>query len=573
MTGARWIARELERRGVRHAFEVVGGTITHLLDAMHLEGGVQIVSMRHEQAAAFAADACGRLGEAPGVALATSGPGAINLLSGIAGCYFDSSPAVFLTGQVNRHELRGERAIRQLGFQETDVVPMAAPVTKGAWQARGVAELPELVGRAFALASAPRRGPVLLDLPMDVQGAELDPPSSDAPVPPPFSVGPAPEPDRDAVDRVLRAVASAERPLALVGGGIRAAGAASKLRFLLETLQLPAVHSLMGVDVLPDAHPLRVGMIGTYGNRWANAALARSDCLIVLGSRLDIRQTGADTASFGARELHHVDCDAGEVNNRVTGCHPVVAELREFLTAASETAVPGEHRDWLDEIEGYRRRWPDTAELRELDGINPNELMHHLSGRSADATAFVADVGQHQMWAAQSLDLRAGQRFLTSGGLGAMGSGLPMAIGAAFARGGPVVLVVGDGGFQLNIQELQTIAHHRLPVKMVVLDNAGHGMVRQFQNTYFDGRRQSSEWGYSAPDFARVAAAYDIPAASVSEPWELNDGLAALWADPAAPALLNVQIDPAANAYPKIAFGRPLDQMEPDVAPVELGAG
>jgi acetolactate synthase I/II/III large subunit len=565
-TGAQAVAQLLAERAVPYAFEVSGGTIGHLLDALHVDGRVRVVSMRHEQSAAFAADACGRLTGRPGVALATSGPGAINLLTGVGSCYFDSSPAVFLTGQVNRHELKGALGVRQLGFQEADVVAMAEPVTKAAWRALRPPDVPRLVADAFALAVDRRPGPVLVDLPMDLQSAAVD---GDGAAWPERAREPA---DAEAVARVLDAIGRARRPLALVGGGVRSAGAAGELRRLVETAGLPVVHSLMGLDALPAAHALRVGMIGTYGNRWANMALARSDCLVVLGSRLDIRQTGADTDAFGARDIRHVDCDAAEINARVTGCHGVVADLKAFLEAAAAGAEPLELRAWHAEIDALRHRWPDTAELRGIAGINPNALMHRLSSASKLAGAYVADVGQHQMWAAQSLALARGQRFVTSGGLGAMGSGLPLAIGAAFACGAPVVLVAGDGGLQLSIGELQTVVHHRLPVKIVVLDNGGHGMVRQFQRSYFDGRLQSSEWGYSAPDFTQVARAYGIRAHAVRDPGEVDAALAGLWADPDAPALLQVAVDPRANAYPKIAFGRPLDEMEPDAAPLPLGA-
>jgi acetolactate synthase-1/2/3 large subunit len=313
-------------------------------------------------------------------------------------------------------------------------------------------------------------------------------------------------------------------------------------------------------------------MIGTYGNRWANMALGRSDCLLVLGSRLDIRQTGADVDAFKAgRTIHHVDCDLGEINNRVTGCAGTVAQLRPFITAiadAAETAGPTDRSEWLNEIAELRRTWPDTMELREVVGINPNVLMRRLAGPVA---AYVTDVGQHQMWAAQSLQLTGDQRFITSGGLGAMGSGLPLAVGVALASAGkPVVLIAGDGGFQLNIQELQTVVRNSLPIKIVLLNNGCHGMVRQFQQSYFDERYVSTSWGYSAPDFTRVASAYGIAAAQVTSIDELDDAVAKLYRDPSAPGLLEVSIDALANVYPKIAFGRPLTEMEPFASPIAL---
>lgn len=571
MKASDYIAAVLRHRGVKSVFEVSGGMITHMLDSIHRLGGIRVVSVHHEQAAAFAAEACGRMTGIPGVALATSGPGATNLLTGIGSCYFDSSPAVFLTGQVNREEQKGDRRIRQLGFQETDIVTMAAPVTKAAWKVRTAEELPSLLDGAFALAVEGRPGPVLLDIPMDVQRLDIqsDPAQRSAPGP-----AAAISPDTAAVESALELVLAARRPLVLAGGGIRSARAGVQFRRFARLLGIPVVNSLMAADVLPFDDELRVGMIGTYGNRWANVAMGNSDCLLVLGSRLDVRQTGADTAAFTeGRTIVHVDCEPGEMNNRVSGCTAIQATLPEFLDvaidAASRRTIP-DRTAWQSEIQARRKQWPDTAELDGVPGINPNILMHALSARSQRAGAYVIDVGQHQMWAAQSIDVRKDQRFLTSGGMGSMGFALPAAVGAAIATGRPVVMVAGDGSFQCNIQELQTVVRNQLPVKMVVVNNLCHGMVRQFQESYFDARYQSTLWGYSAPDFERVAAGYGIAARTVSDPVGLEAAVDWLWHDPLQPALLQVMVDTFANAYPKIAFGRPITEMEPFAKPIAM---
>ncbi len=565
-----YVGSFLEAQGVTHVFELVGGMITHLLDSVHRQGRIRLVSVHHEQAAAFAADAYGRMTRVPGVAMATSGPGATNLLTGLGSCYFDSVPAVFITGQVNRHEQKGTRAIRQLGFQETDIVAMAAPIAKWAYCVQSAEEIPAVLERAFATALAGRPGPVLIDIPMDVQRAQIA-------VVPPRSVT-LPDfkmPDPADVTELLGRLAEARRPLILAGNGLRAAGTAGLFREFVQEVRIPVVHSLLAVDVLPYSHPFRVGMIGSYGNRWANLAIANSDFLLVLGSRLDVRQTGADTESFRAgRTIYHVDCEAGELNNRVSGCRAILAGLPGFLAAANQALkdCPMESRDaWLAAIAGDRRDWPDTAELGALEGINPNQLMHELSACSAAASAFVADVGQHQMWAAQSLELGPDQRFLTSGGMGAMGFALPAAIGAAYARPGrPVVMIAGDGGFQLNLQELQTVARGRLPIKMIIVNNQCHGMVRQFQQSYFEERYPSTYWGYSAPDFAALARSYGIDAHRVHDLAGLRAALDNLWRDPAAPGLLDARVDTFANAYPKQAFGRPISEMEPFARPVAM---
>jgi len=459
-----YIAAVLRHRGVKSVFEVSGGMITHMLDSIHRLGGIRVVSVHHEQAAAFAAEACGRMTGIPGVALATSGPGATNLLTGIGSCYFDSSPAVFLTGQVNREEQKGDRRIRQLGFQETDIVTMAAPVTKAAWKVRTAEELPSLLDGAFALAVEGRPGPVLLDIPMDVQRLDIqsDPAQRSAPGP-----AAAISPDTAAVESALELVLAARRPLVLAGGGIRSARAGVQFRRFARLLGIPVVNSLMAADVLPFDDELRLGMIGTYGNRWANVAMGNSDCLLVLGSRLDVRQTGADTAAFTeGRTIVHVDCEPGEMNNRVSGCTAIQATLPEFLDvaidAASRRTIP-DRTAWQSEIQARRKQWPDTAELDGVPGINPNILMHALSARSQRAGAYVIDVGQHQMWAAQSIDVRKDQRFLTSGGMGSMGFALPAAVGAAIATGRPVVMVAGDGSFQCNIRNCRPWSETSFP--------------------------------------------------------------------------------------------------------------
>jgi acetolactate synthase-1/2/3 large subunit len=575
-----YIAEFLHERGVRCVFEMSGGMITHMLDSLCQQNEVAVVSTHHEQAAAFAADAFGRMTGIPGIAMATSGPGATNLLTGIGSCHFDSAPAVFITGQVNRHELKGTRAIRQLGFQETDIVSMATPITKAAWMVESPEDIPAALEKAFEIATSGRPGPVLLDVPMDVQRAGIIVPrknaaSSLADNNNPGSTHPTvtttaqqDASDEPAIDEVFLSqmfaqMRQAKRPLILVGGGVRAGDALELARDFINRVGVPVVFSLMAVDVVPFDEPLRAGWIGSYGNRWSNLAIGRSDFMLVLGSRLDIRQTGSDTESFkGDRRIFHVDCEAGEMNNRVTGCDVMTAELRPFFTAALAAAATQEFPErtaWLNEIADLRDLYPDTAELAGTDGINPNTFMHQLSAASRDAAAYVVDVGQHQMWAAQSLEIGTDQRFLTSGGMGSMGFALPAAIGAAFAAAPrPVVVVAGDGGFQSNIQELQTVVRNRLPIKMVIINNECHGMVRQFQESYFDSRYQSTLWGYTAPDFARVADAYGIDGRTVEQEADVEAALSWLWQDPAKPALLQVMISTYANAYPKIAFGRPM---------------
>jgi acetolactate synthase-1/2/3 large subunit len=569
MKASDYIALALERKGVRFVFELSGGMIVHMLDSLYVRNQIRIISMHHEQAAAFAVDGYGRMTGVPGVAMATSGPGATNLLTGIGSCYFDSSPAVFITGQVNTFEQKKDRPIRQLGFQETDIVSMVRPITKEAWRVERPGDLPGLLDRAFAVAMKGRPGPVLIDIPMDIQRAEIDP------TPVAADAGPALAPLSADLDRVLAELRNADRPLVLAGGGVRAGRSAAEFRRAIETLGIPVVSSLMAIDLLPFGHPLRVGMIGSYGNRWANLALSQCDLLLVLGSRLDIRQTGSQTNEFKRnRTIVHVDCEPGEINNRITDCIAVVSELKPFLARLADAAPQGSGAGrvgpWLQTIHELRDQWPDTAELKSLPGINPNVFMHRLSAYSGGASAYVLDVGQHQMWAAQSLEPGECQRVLTSGGMGAMGFALPAAIGAALSCNSPVVVIAGDGGFQCNIQELQTVVRLKLPLKMVVINNGCHGMVRQFQESYFENRYQSTYWGYSAPDFVQVASGYGIGSRTLAEAADMEECLRWLWAEPDEPKLLQVIVNLTANAYPKIAFGKPISEMEPFSKPSQM---
>jgi len=569
-----YIAGFLSQQGVTHVFELSGGMITHILDSLYEQKKIKIITMHHEQGAAFAADAFARITGVPGIALATSGPGATNLLTGIGSCYFDSVPAVFITGQVNQHEQKGNKQIRQLGFQETDIATMAVPVTKAVFRVERAEDVPTILAEAFRIALSGRPGPVLIDLPMNLQRGEISV-SPEAFKVVADSLG-SDDLNVSFWNNFYKDLNRSDKPLILVGRGVLCDKAQHQLIKWAESLNIPVVTSLMALDAIPYEHPLRVGFIGSYGNRWANLALGESDFLVVLGSRLDIRQTGADTKGFrGVKKIYHVDIEPAEINNRIHDCIAVEQRVGVFIQEAlKQKALIAEvtgHPEWHMKIQALRLQWPDTKELVGLKGINPNKFMHELSLTSSLAKGYIADVGSHQMWAAQSLELKKDQFFLTSGGMGAMGFALPAAIGACIASGNkPVVMIAGDGGFQLNIQELQTIVRNKLPVKLVVINNRSLGMIRQFQDSYFDSRHQSTVWGYSVPDFEKVAKAYSIDAITIAEEAEISGGLEKLWMDNSSPFLLQVMVDSSANAYPKIAFGRPITEMEPLSKPIDI---
>ena len=585
MKASDFVARYLEARGVTHTFELVGGMITHLLDSLSRQTRIRIVSCHHEQGAAFAAEGYGRITGVPGVALATSGPGATNLLTGIGSCFFDSTPAVFLTGQVNTHELKGERGIRQLGFQETDIVSMARPICKWAVQVSRAEELPAVLTEAFRLALEGRPGPCLVDLPMNVQAESIPEAMALAALQAASALGRAAPPPAETLEagrgdltptigQLFQAIREAQRPLLLLGGGCAAVPNRSAALQIAEILHIPTVLSLMGVDVLPHDHPQRVGFIGSYGNRWANKVLGRADLLVVVGSRLDIRQTGSDLPSFCAgKQIWQIDIDPAEMGVRLQPHRMICCSIPEAarVLAATDDGRRLEHPLWTQEITHLRSQFPAAREyVAEPGQVNPVSLLQELSALMSGPCQYITDVGQHQMWAAQSLAFAREDRFLTSGGMGAMGFGLPAAIGAALARpDATTVLISGDGGFQVNIQELETVRRNHLPLKILLFNNRCHGMVRQFQETYFVGNLQSTAKGYSAPDFVAVGQAYAIPSSRLPPGADTAAALRVLLSRDG-PALLDVPLPITSTVYPKLAFGRPFGDMEPDVAPTAI---
>lgn len=584
MKASDFIAQYLEAKGVTHTFELVGGMITHLLDSLSRTTAIQIVSCHHEQGAGFAAEGFARVSGIPGVALATSGPGATNLVTAIASCYFDSTPAVFITGQVNTHELKAETGVRQLGFQETDIEAIAKPICKKVMQVHQAADLPEVFKEVFEVALEGRQGPCLVDIPMNVQAEEIAHDVAETALAEatrsltsPYSPPEVQDRTRAHVADLIKAIAGAERPLLLLGGGGASFQNRIAARQICHELTIPVVLSLMAIDLLAFNDPQRVGFIGSYGNRWANKILGEADLLVVVGSRLDIRQTGADLDSFcEGKQIWQVDIDDFEINLRVKVQHSIVASITELAAALNQhqfkDARKGYPLAWKERIESLKTQFPVELEYSaQKDEVNPVSILQLLSSLNTKASSlYVTDVGQHQMWGAQSLAFKLEDRFLTSGGMGAMGFGLPAAIGASLAKsGGNTILISGDGSFQLNIQELETLKRNQLNLKIMIFNNKCHGMVRQFQESYFDGNLQSTMAGYSAPEFARLAEAYGINAGILKHPTHADEALKNMLSQPG-PYLLEVALSQESKVYPKLAFGRRFGEMEPEVKPVAM---
>lgn len=559
VTVSEYIVRALQAWGISRVFTLPGGLIAQMIDAIYRDGGMRLVTMHHEQAVAFAVDGFGRYHGTPAVGIGT-GPGATNLLTPITSSYLDSIPAVFITGQVQSYLLRGDRPVRQFGLQEADIRAMATPVTKGTWRVETAAAVPAILDDAIALAVDGRPGPVLVEVPVDLQTARVPAKSDPEPRPP---SKPRME-DADVLIPLFDDLRAAERPLVIIGGGVRAAHATDACRALLACLDVPVIASVTALDVLAADDPLRLGLIGMFGNRWVNLAAMEADFVLVLGSRLDFGTIGADASAFGkGRTIYQVDCDPGEMH-RVRNARTVLSDLGEFcelaLRAARGHAFPS-RPEWRHRLDDLRHAWPDTNELGDCDGINPNVLARELSAASPAACDFVLDEGQHLWWTAQSFQPKLGQRFVPALGLGPCGWSLPAAIGIALSSDRPIVVVVGDGSLPFNIQELQTVVRNRLPIKILVVDNQCHGSVRQFQEEALEGRYPTTVIDYDTPDFTRVAGAYGIRSREVSEPHSLSEALSWFWADPMEACLLRVGIPMELNVYPNVPFGAPLTAM------------
>lgn len=554
----------LVSEGVTHIFEVAGGALAHLLDSVYDRKDISTISMHHEMAAAIAAEGYSRASGNIGVAMATSGPGATNLITGIGSCFFDSIPCLFITGQVNTYEFKFDRPIRQVGFQETDIVNIVKPIVKDAMLVTDPYKIRYYLEKSVHIARSGRPGPVLLDIPLNIQRADINRESLES-----FYISLTNESVNefdDKINWIAQLIKSSLRPVVLVGGGVRLSKAQDELFKLIHKTGVPVVTSLMGLDAFPHNDPSFIGMIGSYGNRYANLTIANSDLVLALGTRLDTRQTGTKPETFARNaKIVHVDIDPNELNNKIKEDFSINSDVKKFLSILNNhISKYDKHKiqPWKQTIKHYKDRYP-SYKIPVNDTIEPNFFMYKLSEFFSEDSIICVDVGQIQMWAAQSLEVKKSQRFLTQGGMGSMGSALPMAIGASFAKPDKtIVVVIGDGGFQLNIQELQTIYYYKLPIKIILLNNCCYGMVRQFQEQYFNCRFQSTVIGYSCPNFQDVVSAYKISARKIIHNTEIVEALQKLFSD-VQPMFLELSINPNFKALPKLSVNRPIEDQDP----------
>ncbi len=519
-----YVVEYLARLGTKHAFIVVGGACVHLIDSLSKSKDIKYISVQHEQAGAMAAEAYSRLHKGVGVAVATSGPGATNLLTGICCAWFDSVPVLYLTGQVNESESKKDTGVRQIGFQETDIVAITRSVTKMSELVTDPNKIKYYLDKAIYTARSGRPGPVLLDIPLNVQHAEIDPATLESFVPP--KDGHIQDPKlQENVKKALAFISKAERPVMLIGAGIKIAGAEKEFREFAATLNIPIVCSWGGIDILPHDRPLFVGQIGIYGNRGANFLLQNADVVLTVGSRMDTRQITAHYATFArAAKKIAVDIDPAELNkNRPKLDLPIRADIKDFLAAAEkEMKVCKQPKigEWQKRAKEWRHKYPACLPeyYKEKGAVNPYVFMKTLSELLGKNDIIIPDIGGVLCWVMQAFEVKEGQKLFSALGNGPMGYALPAAIGAALAEPKKrIICIPGDGGLQMNIQELQTLVHYKLPVKIFVINNNAYGIIRQFQDLYFDGRHDGSvpKRGYSAPDFVAIAKAYGIKTATI----------------------------------------------------------
>ncbi|HEV2118207.1 MAG TPA: biosynthetic-type acetolactate synthase large subunit [Terriglobales bacterium] len=552
-TGAEIIWRCLEREGVKHVFGYPGGAILPAYDALQ-HSSIHHVLVRHEQGATHMADGYARASGGVGVAIATSGPGATNMVTGIATAMMDSSPILCITGQV------GSKLIGSDAFQETDITGITLPITKHNYLVTHANELARTIREAFYIAKSGRPGPVLIDVTKDAQQSSCD---FDWEAAAPQLPGYRPDlsPTADEYEQAMELIHQAKRPVILAGHGILVSRAGGELLQFAERAQIPVALTLLGLGAFPASHQLNLGMMGMHGEAWVNTMIQEADLLIALGMRFDDRVTGnIKTYARNAKKIH-VEIDPAEINKNVRVDVALVGDLKEVLRELLEELEPCEHREWLDYLKKLKgdsavrdiQNLPDSGHLYAAHVIN--DLWRTTEGKAL----VVTDVGQHQMWEAQYYHHESPRSLITSGGLGTMGFALPAAIGAKVARPeAEVWVVVGDGGFQMTMSELATMVQEKLKVNIAIINNGYLGMVRQWQEFFYDRNYESTP--LLNPDFVKLAEAFGIRSAAVEQRAEVEPAIQAARQHDG-PVLIDFQVEQEDSVYPMVAAGADLHQM------------
>ncbi len=550
MTGAQILCEGLVREGVEVIFGFPGGVVLPLYDTFAQYPQLRHILVRHEQGAAHAADGYARATGKVGVCLATSGPGATNLVTGIANAHLDSSPIVAITGQVARPFI-GKDA-----FQEIDITGITLPITKHNYLVLDVGSMARVVKEAFYLARSGRPGPVLIDIPKDVfidqtefhYSSQVDLPGYK----PTLQGHPA------QIKKAAKLINEAQRPLIIAGRGVVISGAYTELKQLAETAQIPVVTTLLGIGCFPEAHVLSFGMLGMHGMAYANMAVNATDVIIAIGMRFDDRATAKVSAFAPHAHIIHIDIDPAEIGKNVRVDVPIVGDVKMVLSALNKLIISTEHIEWIEQLDGWRREHPST-EIRDSEGLLPQFVIRKIYEVTQGEAIIVTGVGQNQMWAAQHYWYDKPNSLISSGGLGTMGFGLPAAMGAKVGCPGDTVwLIDGDGSFQMTIQELATIVQDNIAVKIAILHNGYLGMVRQWQEMFYGKRYVATP--LSSPDFIKIAEAYGISALRVTRKEEVGPAIEQAMAEQG-PFLIDFVVEPEENVYPMVPPGGALTEV------------
>ena len=550
MTGAQIICESLVREGVEVIFGILGGAVLPLYDTFAQYPQLRHILVRHEQGAAHAADGYARATGKVGVCLATSGPGATNLVTGIANAHLDSSPVVAITGQVARPFI-GKDA-----FQEVDITGITLPITKHNYLVLDAASLPSIFKEAFYLARSGRPGPVLIDIPRDVfiDQAEFHYPSKvDLPGYKPTLQGHPAQ-----IKKAAKLINEAQRPLIIAGRGVIISGAYNELKQLAETAQIPVVTTLLGISCFPESHVLSYGMIGMHGMAYANMAVDAADLIIAIGMRFDDRATAKVSGFAPHARIIHIDIDPAEIGKNVRVDVPIVGDVKAVLQELNKLIISTEHIDWVQQLDDWRKEHPSTV-IRDSEGLLPQYVVRQIYEVTNGEAIIVTGVGQNQMWAAQHYWYNKPNSLISSGGLGTMGFELPAAMGAKVGCPDETVwCIAGDGGFQMTIQELATIVQEKVAVKIAILNNGYLGMVRQWQEMFYKKRYVATP--LSGPDFVKIAEAYGFPGLRVKHKEEVVPAIQKAMEEQG-PFLIDFAIEPEENVYPMVPPGAALAEV------------
>ncbi len=557
MSGSQILVECLKKEGVKTLFAYPGGVNLPIFDVLYDEDAIDVVLCRHEQGGAHMAEGFARATGKAGVVLVTSGPGATNTVTAIADAAMDSTPIIILTGQVPTQMIGND------AFQEADMVGITRPCTKYNILVKDVKDLAQAIKEAFYIATSGRPGPVLIDLPKDVVQAKATFKYPDSVYIRSYS--PNRKGNKWQLKQAVQAILKAKKPVIYAGGGVLSSGAPEELRALAETARIPVTNTLMGLGSFPGTHPLSLGMLGMHGTYWANMAIHNSDLIIAVGSRFDDRVTGRVKDFAPKARIIHIDIDPTSIHKVITANIPIVGDAKTILTelnqlmSASGNGNAEKHKDWFEQIEGWKKEHPLTYDQGDVI-IKPQYVIEQIYQATQGDAIIATDVGQHQMWAAQFYKFDHPRTFLTSGGLGTMGYGLPAALGAQKAFPDKTVFcIAGDGGIVMNIQELTTAVESKLPVKIAIINNRYLGMVRQWQQLFYDKRYSCSFIG-EQPDFVKLAEAFGAVGLRAKEVKDVKSVLEeALAIDK--PVVMDFCVDEEENCYPMVPAGAAINEM------------